>query len=180
MIGNGRVQEDLIIKPADVIYQPLSVNGDGSGNISQNVNGSSTSVLFYIQPPSDEKYILKRLTLHAIDGNWNNAALYGALGGALSNGILIYVRNDSGIIKEYTEFVKIKRTHDWSLLAGVDSINIGAATNDPFMVRWTFARGSADIILNGSNNERFVIEIQDNLTGLVDQIVMIQGYLKKI
>lgn len=180
MIGNGNTTGGVNIPVEDSIYQLLSVNGDGTGATSQNINGSSIPVLFSIQPPSDEKYTLKRLTLHAIDANWNNALQYGALGGPLGNGIKIYVRDDSGIIKDYTTNVTIKRTHDWALLAGVDSVNIGSAVADPFLVRWTFDRGGSDIVLDGSNNERFVVEIQDNLTGLSDQLAMVQGFKGKI
>jgi hypothetical protein len=178
-IGNGGGGAGVIVKPENAVYQMLSVNGDGSGAINQNVNGSVAPVLFYIQPPADEKFRLQRMTVHAIDGNWNDALQYGAIG-ALPNGIRIYVRDDSGIIKEYTKEFTIKRTHDWSLLAGVDSVNIGGSLADPFMVRWTFNRGATDIVLNGANNERFVVEIQDDLTGLNDQLSMVQGARKKI
>ena len=75
---------------ANAIYQLMSISGDGTGGASQNVNGSVTPVKFYIQPPSDEKYTLKRMNVHGIDGNWNNASQYGALGTALAVGIKIY------------------------------------------------------------------------------------------
>jgi hypothetical protein len=178
MIGNGN--SDFVVNPADSIYQALSTNGDGTGTISQNVDGSITPVLFYIQPPSNEKYRLRRMNVHAIDANWNNALQYGALGAALANGIKIYVRDDSGIIKDYTRDMTIKRTHDWALLAGVDSVNIGAATADPLLVRWTFARGASDIIIDGSNNERLIVEIPDDLTGLDEQLCEVQGFRIKL
>jgi hypothetical protein len=160
------------------IIQPLSTNGDGTGAISQNVNGSVIPVLFYAQPEIDEKYILTRMTVEAIDGNWSNASHYGALGAALPNGIKIYKRNDDGIIKDYTEFFTIKRTHDWALLAGVDSVAVGGSGEDPLMVRWTFERSGSKIELDGSKNERLVVEIPDDLTGLTDQICVIHGTKK--
>lgn len=171
MIGNNG--KSVIISPSDSIYQLLSTNGDGTGTVSMNVNGSSTSVKFYIQPPLTEKYVLKRMNVEAIDGNFNNALLYGTL--TLANGMDIYIENDSGLIKRYTDQFKIKRAHDWALLAGVDSVNIGGAVSDPLLVRWTFVRGCSDIILNGSNTERLVVEVPDNMTGLDDQLIMVQG-----
>lgn len=179
MIGNGG--SGLIVKPADAVYQIMSTNGDGTGILSQNVLGTSGSpILFFIQPPSDEKYRLRRMNLHAIDGNWNNASNYGALTNPLPNGIRIYVRDDSGIIKEYTSDTTIKKTHDWAFLAGVDSVTVGAAGADPLIVRWTFERGASDIILDGSNNERLVIAIEDDLTDITEQVAMVQGYRIKI
>lgn len=175
MIGNGG-NNNVIFPSADTVYQLLSTVGDGTGTVSMNVDGSSTSVKFFIQPPVTEEYRLKRMNVQAIDGNFNNANLYGTL--TLANGMDIYVENDSGLIKRYTNEFKIKRTNDWALLAGVDSVTIGAATSDPLMVRWTFGLGCSDIVLDGSNTERLVVEVRDLMTGLDDQLIMVQGCRK--
>lgn len=180
MIGNGQTN-NIIVKPEFTVYQPLDQDGDGTGVISQNVLGTlGTPVKYFIQPPATEKYTLKRMNVHAIDSNWNNATLYGAIVGALANGFRIYVERDTTIIKEYTEFVKIKRTHDWSFLAGVDNVTSGAAGADAFVVRWTFGLGCSDLELDGSKLERLVIEVRDDLTTLADQIAIVQGCRKVI
>lgn len=179
-IGIIKIRENTPLG-ANSVYQIMSTNGDGTGTLSQNVDGSSTPVLFYIQPPSGEKYTLRRMNIHGIDGNWNNASHYGALGAALTTGIKIYTEiNGGALIKDYTRDITIKRTHDWALLAGVDSISVGGAGEDPLLVRWTFKRGSCDIILDGSKNERLVIEIGDNLVNLTDQLAMVQGFKEAI
>ena len=157
------------------LYQPLSIVGDGTGAISQNIDGDTTPTKFYIQPPSTEKYTLRRANIEIIDGNFNNATQYGAIGIPLAAGIRVYVENDSEILKEYTEFIRIKRSFDWSLLAGVDAVVQGGAGSDALTVRWTFSLGAADIELDGSDNQRFVVEILDDLTGLNEQIVFVQG-----
>ena len=172
MIGKGGGNTVIVATP-DSVYQLLSTNGDGTGIVSMNVNGSSSSVKFYIQPPVTEKYRLKRMNIEVIDGNFNNSALYGTI--TLSNGMDIYVENDSGIIKRYTNEFKIKRSRDWSLLAGVDALYVGSAGADPLTVRWTFEKGCSDIILDGSNGERLVVEVRDDMEGLEDQLIMIQG-----
>lgn len=163
------------------IYQLLTVNGNGTGTGSQNVNGSSTPVLFYIQPESNEIATLRRMNVEGIDGNFNNASQYGALGAALTNGIKVYVDvNGGALIKDYTKDITIKRNHDWALLAGVDNPVITGAGSDALIIRWTFALGGGDIVLDGSKNERLVIEIQDNLTGLTDQLAFVQGFRRII
>jgi hypothetical protein len=176
-IGNGNplISNSIQTLTENQLVMALDTNGDGTGDISQNVDGSSTPVKFFRQPPSDKKYKLKRMNVQAIDGNFNNAAQYGALGAALTNGIRIYVENDGGIIKEYTSDFKIKRNHDWSFLAGIDSPVVGGAGEDALLVRWTFERSFSNITLDGSKNERLVVEIQDNLTGLTDQTCVVQG-----
>lgn len=174
MIGNGSGTSNIIVSPVNTIYQALDTVGDGSGLIAQNVNGSITPVKFLIKPPSTHKYILKRMNVHAIDANFNNALNYGTIS-TLANGIRVYIENDIGIVKEYTSNFKIKHTHDWALLAGTDSITEGSAGADPLTVRWTFARGCSDIVLDGSKNERLVVEIQDDLSGLDEQSSVVQG-----
>jgi hypothetical protein len=52
MIGNGD-SNNAIVKPEFSVYQPLSVNGDGTGNFSQKVDGSVTPVKFYIQKKNE-------------------------------------------------------------------------------------------------------------------------------
>ena len=175
MIGNLG-GNNIIFPASDSIYQLLTVNGDGTGNASMNVDGSSTPVKFFIQPPATEKYILKRLDAEVIDGNFNDALKYGTL--TLGNGMRVYVENDSGIIKEYTAGFTIKRNFDWALLAGVDTPVITAPVTDALIIRWTFGKGCSDIELDGSNTERLVVEVQDLMTGLDDQLIMVQGCRK--
>lgn len=173
MIGPGQSKGNTFVKPANTVYQLLTENGDGTGNASMNVDGSGTPVKFFIQPPSTDKYTLKRMDVEAIDGSFNDALKYGAL--TLTNGMRIYIEDDGGIIKEYTLGFNIKRNFDWGLLAGVDVPLLTAPVTDALVVRWTFANGCSDIILNGSKNERLVVEVQDSMLGLDDQLIQIQG-----
>lgn len=174
MIGN--LGSNIIFPAADSVYQLLSTNGDGTGTVSMNVDGSSTPVKFFIQPPVTEKYILKRMNVEVIDSNFNDALKYGGL--TLSSGMRVYVENDSGIIKEYTTGFTIKRNFDWALFAGVDVPILSAPVTDALIIRWSFAKGCSDIILDGSNTERLVVEVQDLMTGLDDQLIMVQGCRK--
>lgn len=163
-----------IIPVENAIFQYLSANGDGTGATSQNVDGSSAAVEFSIEPPAGESYILKRMNVEAIDGNFNNANLYGTI--TLANGMSIHIENGAGdVLVDFTP-INIKRTHDWALLAGVDSFVIGGATSDALKVRWTFMRGWDDMHLNGDNGEKLVLTVNDLMTGLDDQLVMVQGY----
>lgn len=178
MIGNGGGSRDTIFKASDSIYQLLTVNGDGTGNASMNVDGSSTPVKFYIQPPSDEKYTLKRMNVEVIDGSFNDALKYGGL--TLGNGMRVFIENDSGLIKEYTNGFTIKRNFDWALFAGVDTPILSAPVTDALIIRWTFGKGCSDIVLDGSNTERLVVEVQDLMTGLDEQLIIVQGCRKKL
>ena len=175
MIGNLG-GNNIIFPPSDTVYQLLSTNGDGTGNVSMNVDGSGTPVKFFIQPPETEKYILKRMDVEVIDGSFNDALKYGTL--TLATGMRIYVENDGGIIKEYTIGFNIKRNFDWALLAGVDVPILSAPVTDALLVRWSFDKGCSKIELDGSKNERLVVEVNDLMTGLDEQLIQVQGCRK--
>lgn len=175
IIGTGNAPQPSFVTPAsNTIYQALSTNGDGTGFIEQKVNGGTSPVKFYIQPAVDEVYILKRVNIAVIASNFNDATKYGTL--SLVNGIEVFIENDIERLQDYTKDITIKRTYDWGLLSGVDAVTVGNANADPFLVRWTFDRGGTNIKLNGANNERFVMQINDDLTGLISQVAMIQGF----
>lgn len=157
------------------IFRVLDTVGDGTGSTSQNVNGSVTAVEYFVQPPAGTSYILKRMNVLVIDANFNVATSYGALA-ALTNGIKIEVRNINGVVKDFTEQVKIKRSYDYTLLAGGDNTSTGGAGADALRIRWTFARGYDDILLNGDTEDKLVVTIQDDLTGLDEQVMEVQGY----
>ena len=164
----------MTIPVQNAIFQYLSTGGDGTGTTSTNADGDPTPVEFSIEPPAGETYLLSRMNVEVIDANFNNANLYGAI--TLANGMSIQVVNGAGaVLKDFTP-INIKRSHDWVLLAGVDSVVIGGATSDALKVRWTFKNGYDFLMLNGDNGEKLVLTVSDDMTGLDDQLMMMQGY----
>lgn len=158
-------------KKENAVYQNVSSVGDGTGVI--NLIGAAPAA-YTVTPASGTIYRLKRMTLLQIDGSFNPATGYGA-GNALTNGITITVENGSGIIKNYTP-EPIKTTHEWGLLAGVDSVIVGGAGADANLVRWTFAAGSGNIDLDGSSGEFLKIDFGD-IMSFMDMIrIQVQGY----
>jgi hypothetical protein len=170
-----RTNTDNKVKPANIITRMIDTNGDGTGAFEQAI---VTTQKYFIQPPDDVTYILKRMNIYAQDLAFTSADNYGAISGGLANGIKVYIENDNGVIKDFTDQMTIKTTYQWGLFAGVDATSIGGAGSDPFNVRWTFARTCGDIILVGSDNERFVVETQDSLADLDSHICQVQGCIK--
>ena len=154
----------------NLIYQNVSSVGDGTGTTELI---ASSAADYYVIPPGNEKYRLKRMTVAQIDGNFNAATGYGA-GSALTNGITITVENESGVIKNFTP-VPIKRTYDWALLAGVDAATTGAAAADINLVRWTFAKGCSDILLDGSKGEFLKVSFGDAMNFMTSLNIQVQG-----
>lgn len=152
------------------IYQEVSSVGDGTGTVELIASAAAD---YFVIPPANEKYRLKRMNIAQIDGNFSAATGYGA-GAALTNGITITSENGSGVIKNYTP-TPIKRTYDWSLLAGVDATSIGAAGADINTVRWTFSKGCSDIILDGSKGEFLRVSFGDAMNFMTSIKIMVQG-----
>ncbi len=161
------------------IDQPLTMSGD-EDDPNYEMAGTGTAVAYYVgPPPTDETWNIRRLLLSAIDANWNNALNYGALGAPLPTGINVDVVDGNDVVLYHFTQVPIKRTHDWTLYAGVDALHIGGAGADPFMVRWTFSKGGYDIKLEGKRGMRLRLTKPDDITGLDSHIVSVQGYKKK-
>jgi len=52
------------------------------------------------------------------------------------------------------------------------------AGNENGHARWTFAKSGTVIRLDGDSNERLVIELEDDFTGLVEHCFQVQGYVE--
>ena len=171
MTATERLHKDAEASSLDSgIYQNVSSNGDGTG--VTDLKGAAPADYFVI-PPAGEKYRLKRMNVAQIDANFNAATGYGA-GSALSVGITITTENASGIIKNYTP-VPIKRTYDWALLAGIDATGTAAAGADINLVRWTFAKGCSDILLDGSKGEFLRVSFGDAMNFMDSVRIQVQG-----
>lgn len=146
-----------------------------NGYINMNKDGSVTPVHFTCTPPTDEDiWVIFRAIINIRDTGSFDSGGYGN-GAALTNGIKIYVRGfttpDDGLIT----IVPIKRTTDWQIYAH-DLITSNFGSGDEIAsVRWTISRSGFPLILQGSRNQYLDVEINDDLTGLNHQYIIIQG-----
>jgi hypothetical protein len=62
-----------------VFYQHLDTNGDGTGTLNANVDGSSTPVEFYIEAADNDVLELHRIIIHIADNGSIQPHTYGAL-----------------------------------------------------------------------------------------------------
>lgn len=163
-----------------------------SGSIDLAVNAASAAQFFYLQPPITEIYTLKRMNIRIIANSFLNALRYGGVGtgaglvAGLPNGLRVFVERGNvtvgsgNLVIDYTADRKIKVTSDWALLAGVDANPESGTFDDPFTVRWTFAKSCGHIILDGSAYERLVVEVNDDISSLESHINMVSGTTKTI
>lgn len=155
------------------VDQLMSTDGAGGGTTEMTV---ATPTKFYYTPPGNRVATLERMLVYVED----NAKFAGGYGGAaaLTNGLMIHVEDENGrTIHDFTPNT-IKKNGHWGLLAGVDVIVTDvSAGNDFMLVRWTFGRAGAPLVLNGLEGEKLVIHVQDAMNTLVSHLCVVQGYI---
>jgi len=152
------------------LEQLFSTGGDGSGIIDM----AGLPNVYKVVPPPGYTYELFRMNLVMEDATKFSGDLYGGVT-ALTNGIVITTEGQAGVIINHTP-QPIKKSGHWALVAGVDMAMTDFATgNDIITVRWTFAKGGSNIVLDGNKGEFIKVNVRDTLAGLVSHIIQVQG-----
>ena len=161
--------------PTGSIYQFLSTNGDGSGDINANGDYSVTPGEFYISPPPYHKAVLERMILEIEDTNGFASTDYGNITGALPNGVRIQALKGGVVQCEYDGGQPITTNAGWSTIMYDVDVKTWGPGNELLVGRFTFAKSGSPCILNGPD-WRLRALLNDNLTGLVAHKFMVQGY----
>ncbi|KKM84421.1 hypothetical protein LCGC14_1299330 [marine sediment metagenome] len=161
------------INPISRLDHPFTLDGLKYGEEEQALSSGTN---WYVRPPSGTSYEIMRMNIVALDTNFNNALHYGGIN-PLPTGIVLRLW-DEGTDTEVYDFtpMRITRIHDWAAYGGVDSVVRDASLADAYMCRWTFAKGVAPILVDGSDLHVLRMEIPDPLDHLLSQVVMVQGW----
>ncbi len=187
MFPSDKLNLDQVLQSAEKFYadprnridQLLDTQGDGKGTIEM---VDDTPKAFFIQPPVGEVYALNRMNIYIEEGTNNkfDASKYGATT-ALSNGIIVSVQDANGNLLTLTP-LPVTKIGLWDLGAGIDMFftDFPSGTSDMAAIRWSFFKGAMPIYLIGDNEEKLVMNVQDNLgaggAALVSHIVQLQGF----
>jgi len=153
-------------------FRNLDTNGDGTGSVAANVDGSSTPVVF--------KYTAtKRVCLHRlIVGIEDNANLsadgYGGLS-QLTNGITGGLYSASGV--DYGLWgagLAVRSLAEWAFLCYDMTAHTFGSGNNFASVRWTFSNSGSPVYMEPG--DEFRIYVNDNLSGLVAHYFHMQGF----
>ena len=159
-----------------VIQQFLSTVGDGTGVTEM----ATTPATYKIVPAAGVEYRLERMLIKIVDAAKFSGDQYFGVGAALTNGILVAVKDASGTITNYTP-APIKTSADWGLLAGPDvALTDVTAGEDMLIIRWTFAKGGGPIILSGDDGMWLEMQIQDTLAEATSHQATVQGVSRVI
>jgi len=173
-LSKGSALRD-IPSSADRIDQLFDTVGDGSGTTEQ----AAAAAEYKYRPAPGTVAVLERVNAVIETASRIGPDLYADLT-ALTNGILITIKDSSGgVIHTFTP-QPIKVTYHWSLLAGTDvSPSAFAAGADSVSLRWTLSKGGQKVVLNGDKGEYMSVDIRDTLAGLTSQLMHVQGYLAR-
>lgn len=172
---------DEILTMDRLVYEFVSSDGTGAADkINMAVNGS-TPVEFYVGPAAGDVWAMQRVIFHLEDDTGVNLypENFGALS-ALTNGCLFVAESDGTTVVDFTRNKPIKSNADFGHFAYDVTYQTGAQqasapANGTVQSRFTFTKGSNEILLYGDTTDRIVVTIQDNLSTLIDFSAQVQG-----
>ena len=152
----------------------------GDGQSQMNVNGSVTPVTFYYKPAAGTVFRVARLIMSMQDTSGFSAGEYGNLGSALSTGCDLKHVDDTGTITDFTGNYGIYTNADWGFYCYDVDLKTWGVGDEFLMARMTFTKMGQYIRLDGDDANNGLIEfvVNDDLTGLTDHRILLQGYFE--
>ena len=157
-----------------IISQFLDTVGDGSGTFEATGDYSSVADDFYIQAPAGELWAISRILITGRDtGNFRPE--YYDVGGPLTNGIRL-IHEENGVENDLTSQSPVKTLAEWgSYCYDVNIYDFGAG-DEYFDVRWSFFRAGTFVDLAGDTNDKLIVRLNDDFTGLNSHRFLVQGF----
>jgi len=155
-------------------FRFMDTVGDGSGSSALKVDGSSTPVLFKMLGAAGVRTNIVRAIFYIRDGRTGfNASTFGAVAG-LTNGLLFGVYDsDDALITDLLDNHPIKSNIEFSQFM-YDTNIVAIGTGDSALeARWTFSKSGKPLTL--MEGQYLGLTVRDDLTGLVDMCVSVQG-----
>jgi hypothetical protein len=160
------------------LYRYLDTVGNGSGTKNHiAATYAATQGIAKIAPEPGSVFKIHRMIVSLEDTSGMIAGGYGDIGSPLSEGITVKVGNRDGVKLDLTDGVPIKTNSGWGRLCyDVDIKSWGTTpTNELLVVRWTFSKSGAPIVLNGRKGEYLYVTFDDDLDELISHYFLVQG-----
>lgn len=141
---------------------------------------SVTPAEFYVAPPENEIWLIRRMIASIEDASGATAAEYGNLGLALPNGISPKVYTENGTILDLVDGDPITTNSDWAENCFDVQLKTWGAGNEKFVIRWSFFKDNeTGVLLIGRHGHRLGITANDDFTGLVSHNFHVRGRVIK-
>lgn len=160
--------KDKNLSAYDIIYKPLTLNGDGV-TVDMNVNGATTPSRFIAEIPSrGREFVLVNMSFGIVGGRMDNPANFSGLAAPLTNGIQIgfyYKGTEQPII------LPLKTNADINIRTISEIVDYETNTQDVIRAELF---GYYNVVFNDEYLEYLYFQIDDDLTGLA----LFQGYVR--
>jgi len=164
----------------NLLFQALSSNGDGTGTTNLILNDSASPADYYIKPPVDELYLIKRMHIDIGDTGAFDVDKYGN-GITLTNGIILTIQDASNTLFTFNPGIPIVANHEWSHLAHEFMHLTYGAGMEAMQFEINFKElFDKDIVLNGNLGEKLVVTLEDDFSGLLEHHVLVHGVIERV
>lgn len=175
----GRLKDDAEysrLGASQFVDQYLTTGGDGSGSEEQTVDGSVTPVEFYITPPAGQVYLIKFMSWDMICSSSIDSLLtYGNIA-PLTNGVIFAVEEVAAAvtIRGLNGTRPIRDNADLFFM-GMQGTDIGNRNDANALTGYTDFMQVFGSPLRLTEEERLVCRVQDDLTSIVSQKMLVTG-----
>lgn len=163
--------------------QLVSSAGDGTGTTNMNVNGLSTSQTFSVNSHKDYDIRVMRTMIYIVDTAVTHAK-FGSIS-SLSNGVDISVFEDNTetflvqAAKDFTDMIQqtFAERPFGATATSFELTDVNTSNNDGWILPMDIgALVPGGLRIGRGTKDRFQVEVNDDLTGLVTFTVRVAGY----
>ena len=153
------------------------IGGSADANLDYSGGGLGLTK-FYLAPAPGEVYRIARMLVFVEDTKII-AAQYGNISGGLAVGVKLTVEDSIGtVLNDFMDGGAVNNSAEWAEYCYDAELKAWGTGNEFLTVRWTFTKGGVYIRLVGDDDERLVITLNDDLTGLDSHEFIVQGYIE--
>jgi len=152
----------------------LDTVGNGTGSFNMGVDGSVTPVVFKIAPGAGEVFHISRIIIYVQDSGSFDAVKWGN-NITMTNGLSFgYVQNSVTI--SLVNGTPIKTSGEMAAFS-FDIAHHAFGQGDEILVgRWSINKSGYTIRLIGDDGDSLFMTVNDDLTGLSEQNIIVQGF----
>lgn len=155
----------------------LDTVGDGTGLKHATGDYSTIEQAFKAAPMVGLKYRIVRFTLFICDSPNPLPNDYGSMP-TLTNGLLIYHRNEQGIFTDFTDGIPIKSNLHWQRFCNTAVASNYEVIDNTVLGRWTLFNTASPLMIDGNNGEWFEVLLRDDFSPLTDHLFQVIGSIE--
>jgi hypothetical protein len=162
-------------QPPIGFIDPITDTGIPTGNFNMTGDYSGATKDFWIQPPTNSEFYLKRVQFQISISSTPSRTNYGSIT-ALTNGIVAFQQVSGSEFILNPGALPIRNNTDLILFgAGIDKMDFGGV-KDIYLFNIDIGDDQSEgLRLNGVNNDKFGLRLHDNFTGIDDHRMIIYG-----